>query len=191
MRLHHQLLLFPHATTSPQGFALHVRLKPTSESLAIVYELSGPREALKIPAHAAEPAFRDELWKSTCFEIFLHWDGSSAYEEWNFSPSGDWAHYGFSRYRERESGFEPAPPRLPIAWQEEADALRLEVAIPWPRLREKAPRPHVLRYGLSSVLELKHEPEHQYWAAHHAAAKPDFHDPHSFIGELLEDFRGG
>ena len=47
-----------------------------------------------------EPARADKLWRSTCFEAFLKSDGMEAYREWNFAPSGNWAAYDFSGYRE-------------------------------------------------------------------------------------------
>ena len=50
-----------------------------------------------------EPANRaraDELWQTTCFEAFLEPRAATAYREFNFSPSGDWAAYDFDGYRE-------------------------------------------------------------------------------------------
>ncbi len=43
----------------------------------------------------------DELWKTTCCELFVY-DGGGRYREFNFSPSGQWAGYVFSGYRNRD-----------------------------------------------------------------------------------------
>ena len=47
-----------------------------------------------------EPARTDELWRSTCFELFLRFDDDERYVEFNFSPSTRWAAYAFDGYRE-------------------------------------------------------------------------------------------
>jgi hypothetical protein len=42
----------------------------------------------------------DGLWKHTCFEVFLRDPAGIGYAEFNFSPSTEYAGYGFTRYRE-------------------------------------------------------------------------------------------
>ncbi|MDF7777123.1 DOMON-like domain-containing protein [Sphingomonas sp. AOB5] len=68
-----------------------------------------PPERLKLPP-AATPARTDGLWQRTCFEIFLRDPGTGAYLEFNFSPSGEWAAYRFTGYRE---GVQPLDLRDP------------------------------------------------------------------------------
>jgi hypothetical protein len=41
----------------------------------------------------------DELWRTTCFELFLMPQGGDAYCEFNLSPSERWAAYDFTGYR--------------------------------------------------------------------------------------------
>jgi hypothetical protein len=41
----------------------------------------------------------DELWKQTCFEAFVGSPAEESYFEFNFSPSTQWAAYGFDSYR--------------------------------------------------------------------------------------------
>ena len=41
----------------------------------------------------------DELWKKTCFELFIAHKNNSAYYELNISPSTNWNFYSFSDYK--------------------------------------------------------------------------------------------
>ena len=50
----------------------------------------------------------DDLWRTTCFELFVAGEGT-AYREYNFSPSGQWAAYDFDDYR---AGMRNAPARI-------------------------------------------------------------------------------
>ena len=43
---------------------------------------------------------KDELWKSTCVELFLSSPDDPSYLEINLSPCGGWNSYSFSSYRE-------------------------------------------------------------------------------------------
>ncbi len=67
--------------------------------LTLWYTVTGDLDALVIPAPVPERRV-DELWKSTCFELFLKPLDSSSYLELNFSPSSQWAAYEFAGYRE-------------------------------------------------------------------------------------------
>ncbi len=48
---------------------------------------------------AAANARSDGLWRHTCFEAFIRASSDIGYYELNFSPSGQWAAYQFSGYR--------------------------------------------------------------------------------------------
>ena len=49
---------------------------------------------------------KDQLWRSTCLELFLASPDDPSYLEINLSPSGAWNSYSFSGYRE---GMKTAP----------------------------------------------------------------------------------
>ena len=54
----------------------------------------------------------DNLWQTTCFELFLRPEGEDSYVELNLSPSERWAAYDFASYRE---GMAERPmPRHPV-----------------------------------------------------------------------------
>jgi hypothetical protein len=54
----------------------------------------------------------DDLWRTTCFELFIQAEGESGYREWNFAPNGSWAAYDFSGYRELACDPEVAEPYI-------------------------------------------------------------------------------
>src|SRR5262245_21302144 len=66
--------------------------------LLLHYRLSGDLGDLKFPV-PAPVMHTDGLWHHTCFEAFVGRRSSTAYCEYNFSPSGAWAMYQFSGYR--------------------------------------------------------------------------------------------
>ena len=100
----------------------------------------------------------------------------SGYREFNFSPSGEWAAYGFQRYRE---GALLAEVSVEIVVRRGAQ--RLELAANTIPVNENGK----LRIGLSAVIE-DESGALSYWALRHAPGKPDFHHPDAFALELDE-----
>lgn len=144
-------------------------------NLKLVYILGGSPARLRLP-HPTVPKRADGLWQHTCFEAFISVVGSPAYTELNFSPSGEWAAYRFTRYRDGMSNVDVAA--LLIACRQDRARLELSATI---ALKDLPSGP--LRIGLSAVIE-DVDGNKSYWALAHPAAKPDFHDPASFILEL-------
>jgi len=113
----------------------------------------------------------DELWRTTCFEVFVATD--DGYVEYNLSPSSRWASYRFDACRE---GMRPAPEGvISKGVRFEAFNAVLEAQIELPD--------GVGRLGFSTVLQTV-EGETFYWALAHPSDKPDFHHPDSFVLEL-------
>lgn len=134
-------------------------------------------ERLVIPSFSGRGR-RDDLWKATCFELFLGSgdDGDGGYREFNFSPSGRWAVYDFSAYRAGQSDYEP------LAWPDisEAAGSAIHICTVFLDARELLT---FKRAGISAVIE--EEGGHiSYWALNHGDGKPDFHDPACFALEL-------
>ncbi|MDQ3471354.1 MAG: hypothetical protein M3428_03090, partial [Pseudomonadota bacterium] len=77
----------------------HVHILGATASAKIWFCVSAPVGRFVIP-EPQEPARADGLWRTTCFEMFLKQPGDDAYREWNFAPSGAWAAFDFSGYRE-------------------------------------------------------------------------------------------
>ena len=163
---------------------IDVELAPTPDGgLKLRYFLDGDIDALAIPAPAA-PGRRDGLWQHTCFEAFIGGQGSSAYCEFNFSPSTEWAAYGFSAYR---AGMVPldysTPPSVAVSITD--DRIALEALVPLEALLA-LPGDGTLTIGLAAVIE-DHTGEQSFWALAHRAEKPDFHSAAGFVLQLERD----
>ncbi|HJQ63398.1 MAG TPA: DOMON-like domain-containing protein [Burkholderiales bacterium] len=163
-----------------RGISVAVR-RASGDELAIGYTIAGEFERLLMPP---TPATRTahELWKHTCCECFIARKGHPEYYEFNFSPSGEWAAYAFSNYREGVALIgETLDPR--IAVRRFADRLELDASIALERFPLRY-RGGALALGLSAVIE-DVGGELSYWALRHPSAKPDFHHRDSFTLELL------
>ncbi|MFZ4534775.1 DOMON-like domain-containing protein [Propionivibrio sp.] len=126
----------------------------------------------------------DALWEHTCFEAFVGVAGDPAYREFNFSPSGQWATYAFSGYRQPDQAATPITAPT-ITSRLFAGRLELEAIIP----RDALPtRSGTLQIGLSAVVEAADtvDGSHSYWALRHPARHPDFHHRDAFTLELAD-----
>lgn len=157
-------------------------LEPTG--LTVQFLLQGQLHFVETPLPALTPQFRDELWKSTCFEVFVGHDGQPQYLEVNASPSGDWASYIFKAYRQKEDSpqLHDRPFKVEISSEFLShNQLTLEVKIPRLLLDEAIPHFNIagLRIGLATVLEDRRH-HLSYWALQHHSAAPDFHKANCF-----------
>ncbi len=178
----YELNAHPASPWHPRDLSLFLDTRIAEDYIDVRYTLSGAIEQVHVPKPAEHPSRKDELWLETCFELFLRLKGSTTpYLEFNFSPSGDYALYFFSGYREGmtrplttwipaisvdtgESGLILST-RIPVNVTEsllgDLDGLGLEA-------------------GLCSVLKA-HDGSYAFLAAHHSSEKPDFHHPESFL----------
>lgn len=148
------------------------------------YLLEADLKQVRVPSPAADAARADDLWAHTCFEAFIRFAGSPRYLELNFSPSGQWAAYGFESYRQGIAPAElDAPPRLTQQRSNERLDLRAEVAFSGALLSlgtgPDAGPERRLRIALSTVVEDR-EGRLSYWALSHPPGRPDFHHTNSF-----------
>jgi len=145
--------------------------------LSLRYLVDGPLDQLRIPPPAV-PARTDGLWKHTCFEAFVAGRNGPAYCEFNFSPSGEWAAYGFSTYRSSRAPLGcGSPPRIQV--ERAPERLALSSGIDCLAL-DTLPGAGSLRLALSAVIE-EHDGRLSYWALTHPAEAPDFHHPDAFV----------
>lgn len=178
----HNAMLAMH-TEAPGKFVsgIEVRVSQTEDSCFVFgYFLTGDLSNIRIP-FSVSPRRVDRLWMHTCFEAFVQTKGQSAYYEFNFSPSGEWAAYAFREYREG-GPIEDDQLNPKIAVQKEADTLELHAVIRLDRLSMIQPG-SILRLGLSAVVE-DINGRLSYWALKHPLGKPDFHHPDTFAIEL-------
>ncbi|HEY1750356.1 MAG TPA: DOMON-like domain-containing protein [Caulobacteraceae bacterium] len=147
--------------------------------LVLRYELAGRLGDLAIPA-AAPPERTDELWRHSCFEAFVAaGDPAGGYVELNFSPSSQWAAYGFSSYREGMAAAAIAAPSIEARF-EGGRRLRLDVSLD---LAGLLPADTAWRVALTAVVEAA-DGRKSYWALAHPPGRPDFHHAAGFAAVL-------
>jgi hypothetical protein len=168
------LSLVAHPQTPPRAVKSVTVQLHRERGLDLLYVVECDPARLVLPP-LQKPHRADGLWQTTCFELFVR-DGGQAYREFNFSPSSQWAAYGFRNYR---AGRNPLaldePPQaklLPL----EPNALRLRASI----ATALAPS---ARIGLSAIVE-EADGTKSYWALAHPDGPPDFHHPDGFAIEL-------
>lgn len=176
-------LLHHPATPAPVVRTIEAHAAWTDEGqLELAYRLRGDMSRLSLP----EPdrfGRADGLWEHTCFEAFVGLVGDTAYREFNFSPSGQWASYSFSDYRRPdECPLVVPPPEFSVR----STAGRLEVVV---RLAAEAlpiADGSALQLGLAAVVESIDtvDGSFSYWALRHPEALPDFHHRNGFALEL-------
>jgi len=134
-------------------------------------------DGLRIPP-PVKPGPANELWKHTCFEVFIGIKGESAYREFNFSPSGQWAVFDFRAERERNDDFHlAAAPQL--RFEHDGKEAWLEARLPAAALPTVAPGTE-FELSLAAVIE-RADGELEYWAVQHSLGEPDFHARNTFV----------
>jgi len=147
-----------------------------SGSLALMFSLSGGLSALRIP-EPRPPRRARELWRHTCFEIFVMAGDGPGYREFNFSPSGEWAVYDFRGYRDGGELAVDLRPGIRVRMSENRLELDAEIH------RDFLPSDRLLRVGLSAVVE-DTDGGLSYWALRHPPGKPDFHHTDALAFEM-------
>lgn len=158
-------------------------LFPSPGVAMIRYRIEGIDE-LVMPAFSGRGK-QDELWRTTCFELFAAGAGS-AYREFNFAPSGRWAVYDFEAPRTAMRDHNPTT--MPeIAAQSGDRLLAVTVTLSARDLTggEDAP---FYRGGLCAVIE-ETGGVLSYWALAHGGDRPDFHDPACMTAPLAAPAR--
>jgi hypothetical protein len=154
--------------------------------LAVHFTLDADMSRVVLP-RSRTPQRADELWRHTCFEVFVALPGREAYCELNFSPSGEWAMYGFVGYRRGMAPIEVRrAPRVAVRPMSrglllEAVTFVDELPMPQPGLP--------LRAGAAAVIEEK-DGTFSYWALAHSSERPDFHDRLGFVLSIGVPTRG-
>lgn len=176
-----ELIRHPGSASAGVVRRVYVEISSVQDSgLRLRYFVDGDVRRMRVPPPSPAQA-ADGLWRHTCFEAFVAGQGSTAYCEFNFSPSGEWAMYGFTRYREGMAPLGRAlPPRLAASVAD--DRLALEAVVPRETLLGLPGGP-MLRLGLAAVIE-RSDGGLSYWALAHPGDRPDFHDPAGFVLEV-------
>ncbi len=166
--------LVPHPSSYLENIhTLKVATEIKEGRLALSYQLRAVIPKLQIPA-SAQSVRADNLWKHSCFEVFLLTDNGPAYQEYNFSPSGAWAHYVFNEYRQATAA----------ETEIHAPVIKTQTELSYFELNTIVPLDNSIHYiGLSAVIE-DLQGRLSYWALRHPADQPDFHHPDAFTLKL-------
>jgi hypothetical protein len=135
---------------------------PTATGCRATFVANGDVTRIAVPAIDSPGRF-DNLWKTTCFEIFWSHDGTS-YREFNLSPSTRWACYDFDAFRE---GMRNAPAEVEIAVSVSDQELRLVADI-----RSVLPLPATV--ALNGIIE-DADGVNRFWALAFRPGAPEFH----------------
>jgi len=177
MTVEHWVDLRCHPSTRPETVrTIQVLVcRSANDELQLTFRLDGDIPRIWVPSPSV-PRFATQLWRHTCFEAFIAVEGQPSYHEFNFAPSGEWAIYAFSGYR---NGGPVANEmmRPNIAVRSTGSRLELDTLVRLEELSGIHPRAS-LRIGLSAIIEASDGLS--YWALRHPADKPDFHDADGF-----------
>ncbi len=146
---------------------------------SIHYTLTGNLGEIFLPPSVTNPARKDELWRTTCFELFIAVKDSPQYWEFNMSPSGDWNVYVMDAYRQVNMREETRIQRLQFKVQNDTQCFSLEAALDLNAINIGE---NSIEAGISTIICSNNRME-SYWALVHRLAKPDFHLRDSFVLE--------
>ena len=174
----HPLKLHPDSTCDAiKGIDVEVE-RVGENGLRLHYTAVGKIAGLLL-APPARPERTDELWRTTCFELFVQEPPHTAYREFNFAPSTQWAAYRFTGHREgMMPATEIAAPRIDA--QTNAGTFKLKALLELPNLA------NATRLAISAVIE-ETNGRKSYWALAHPPGKPDFHHAAGFALDLANE----
>ena len=157
--------------------AIRVLVRRTaSGELQITFRLDGDISRIRIPSPAT-PRVATQLWQHTCFEAFIAVEGRTAYHEFNFAPSGEWAVHAFRGYRDGGSSQRSPTPPSTSRCAQLTGGLSSRLVSGSNSL--SAIHATLLRIGLSAVIEAG---DGRFRTGRFAIGprKPDFHDANGF-----------
>ena len=156
-----QLGLHPHCAPG-SVVAIEAAIAPIPGGCRAVFVARGDIGRIAMPT-VDQPGRCNNLWKTTCFEIFWSHDGTS-YREINLSPSTRWACYEFDSFRE---GIRDAPAEVEISVAVSETELRLEAEI-----ISDLPLPATV--ALNAIIA-DDDGVNRFWALAFQPGAPEFH----------------
>lgn len=151
--------------------------RQTASRLAIHYALVGDLSTIRMaPQVTSTRGF--ELWRHTCFELFLRAPNQPAYYEFNFSPSTEWTAHRFSDRRTGVVIAEDVPaPTLRVEQQDNRYDYFVGLDLTTSTLVRADDD---WQLAITTVVE-DNAGQQSFWALAHAPGKPDFHNPDNFL----------
>ena len=166
----------PQNLTIAPNAKLNADLSVKGSKLTAKFEFTSG-EALLVPPSTR--ARKNELWKSTCFELFLKPLNSPNYWEINFCPTGDWNVYFFESYRSgMRDELKIKEVKLDQLEYSESKCV-CEFSVDLAPIELSG----LVQVGATAVIEMKSGSK-SYWGLAHAGEQPNFHLAESFVYTL-------
>lgn len=179
--MHYPLKLHPDFTCPAITGIDVAATRPAATTLHINYTVSGDIGAIDmVPVGPTTRGF--ELWRKTCFELFIRLPNDTAYYEFNFAPSTEWTvHHLTGRRTGATVAEEIAAPRIDI----KAGANRYEYSVMIDVAGSTLAKSDTA-WQLAIATYIKETSGNEsFWALYHAPGHRDFHNPDNFICTLL------
>lgn len=172
--------LYPHPDSpAPAVSGLTVDVARTASGVSLRYQLRGDLAGLVIP-ELLGPVRADELWKHTCFELFIRRTDGVGYVEFNMAPTGHWAAYGFAKRRSGMHNLTEVQ-GIPVGTLTMGDAFVLKADID---LAGVTGMPEGdWECAVTTVVEAA-DGKRSYWSMKHPEGNADFHHPDGFVLKL-------
>lgn len=164
----------------PCNFEVKCSLLKNENKIELQYNVVGPISSLSFENFNQQQFRPDEIWKRSCFELFLKDPSSTRYYEFNFSPQGAWNSYYFNNYREL-AGHSLINKEPIISFEKSINQVSCFVELNLSNWISK-------RFTLASTTcILKNQDNHNnYFAPSHPCDDPDFHHYDGFTINLGE-----
>jgi hypothetical protein len=155
--------LFRHPDTPPGAiYTVDAELRRVPGGVVATFHAVGDVAKLVMPSPVT-PGRTDDLWRTTCFELFVAGEGES-YREFNLSPSSAWAGYEFDGHRTGR-----CDTNAQVEIETSLNNKRLSMIA---KIESEFPDP--AQIGLTAVIE-ETDGLIRYWATAFAPGEPDFH----------------
>ncbi|CAM3207822.1 hypothetical protein SPAN111604_10315 [Sphingomonas antarctica] len=173
--------LIPHPSSRPhRDVAVQVTVEAAGRGYALAYQVAG---VSRLCIDGRGVGRTDELWRHTCFELFVRTVGATAYREFNFAPTAAWAMYDFDDWR---SGMRSPPVKHTpgvvdgrISGRKPTfGAYALYVTI------DAALLPQGPMIAAPTAVIEAIDGSKSYWAMAHPPGEPNFHHPACFALDL-------
>ena len=161
--------LKPH--TKIENISIEGNLVLREQKIRLSFVVKGALDEYIFPSKSI-PKKANELWKSTCFELFLGNEKEETYYELNFSSSLAWNFYYLSTYRgEVEELTLLNSPKVERFEAKDEFKILFELSVENVEDFEL--------YNVACIL-LNKEHKRTFWTIKHLNSQPDFHDKASF-----------
>ena len=150
------------------------RVTLTKEKILLHFKVKGKLEAYQF-SQKEKIKRANELWRATCFELFLANSKTQSYYEINISPTLSWNIYYLEKYRAKPKEIAISSKPM-IVTREDLQSYEIEFELECKELDLTK----FDQYNLAVIL-LNKSNEREFWAINPVGKSPDFHDRGGFV----------